>query len=278
MKIGLHYGIDESQVRGPHKVVHLLKKSLSKIGHEVCQNSVQGINGCLNSEALSYRTLPVNAAMGPNLFVIPSDDNNACSTYNNFIVPCQWVKNKYNTFECMKNKNIYVWPVGIDCDMFYERPIPTEVSCLIYFKNRDEAELKAVTDILNLIHIKYNIIRYGFYSEKEFINALSKSSFSIVLDNTESQGIAIMEMMSMNVPLFVLDKEYWNHYPATTVPYFDESCGRIYKGKVDDACLHRLSQFLENLNKFNPRSYILENHSLSKSAARYVEILLECHK
>ena len=81
----------------------------------------------------------------------------------------------------------------------------------------------------------------------------SEVKYCVIIDNTESQGIAIQEMMAVNKPLFVWDQTVWDHMgqeyavPATSVPYWSDECGEritsfdqfeeqfaIFQGKLDD--------------------------------------------
>jgi hypothetical protein len=124
------------------------------------------------------------------------------------------------------------------------------------------------------------MIEYGNYQEEELKSLCYRSKFCVVLDNTESQGIALMEIMSMNLPCFVFDYPKWNapdtnqEYKATTVPYFNKDCGMVSVG-ISQVLFNT---FLESLNSFHPREYILKNHSLKQSSKRYLDLLLSTKK
>ena len=61
------------------------------------------------------------------------------------------------------------------------------------------------------------------------VNIAKASKFGIVWGRTESQGIGINELMSTNLPLFIIDsaENYFNNqvYEGTSVPYWHESWG-----------------------------------------------------
>jgi len=93
------------------------------------------------------------------------------------------------------------------------------------------------------------------------------------LTKTESQGIAYQEILSMDVPCFVLDKDVWDDYsgwsfPGTSVPYFDRRCGEKQKSITE------FLSFYQRVDQFSPRSFVIENLSLTKQAKEYVNILL----
>ena len=269
MNLGLHY--HPNSPNGPGKVAINLIRGLEKNGITVCHNQTMNINGCLQSWGVpQYRNLPSNTLMGPNLMVLPSEDSDVWQKYNDFIVPSRWVLDKYNSFEETKGCNLHIWPVGIDTEKFAPNK-DIKYDCLIYFKNRDIQELENILQTVEEKKLTYRVLQYGKYEEKELIDACNSCRFAILHTNTESQGIAYMEILSMNVPCFVYDTPMWQgfgkQFPATSVPYFDDSCGE----KTDFA------SFLNNLDKYTPREYIINNHTLEKSAEKYVQIIRETH-
>jgi hypothetical protein len=61
----------------------------------------------------------------------------------------------------------------------------------------------------------------------------------------------------------------WDDYglpvPASSVPYFDSMCG------VVSYDINKFELFYNNLNKFSPREYIVNNLSLVKQASKYID-------
>ena len=268
MNLGLHYQVN-SNSNGPGKVVINLIRGLEQRGVTVHHNQVMNYNGCLQSWGVPhYRSLPHNTLMGPNLMVLPSEQPDIWQRYNEFVVPSQWVLDKYNSFDETKDCNLHIWSVGIDTEKFSPNK-DVKYDCLIYFKNRDNHELENIIHMLEEKKLTYRVLQYGKYEEKELIDACNSCRFAILHTNTESQGIAYMEILSMNVPCFVYDTPMWQdfgkQFPATSVPYFDDSCG----SKTD------FESFLNNLDNYTPREYIIENHTLEKSAEKYVQIIKE---
>lgn len=265
MNVGLFYN---RLGGGPGKVVSNLVAGLKLINASVLFNALGEINGCLNQVRYD---LPRNTLMGPNLIELPTDDPILINRYENFVVPSFWVCNKYKSFDIMKNKKIHVWSVGIDTEKFKpNKNIKKE--CLIYFKNRDEEDLLLLEEIMNKNNISYYLLKYGRYKEEELISKVNESRCAILLTNTESQGIAYMEILSMNTPCYVINQTTWkNRCESTSVPYFDDSCGMI----VNKGNLISFSIFLNNINMYTPREYILNNHRLEISAKKYISLLEE---
>src|SRR5262249_9894876 len=82
-------------------------------------------------------------------------------------------------------------------------------------------------------------IRYGFYREEDFRSALLQCRTMIFLCEHETQGIAYQQALSCGVPILAWDRggpwqdpEYFpnkvNFGPVTSVPYWDERCGRRF--------------------------------------------------
>ena len=177
----------------------------------------------------------------------------------------------------MKDKNIHVWPVGIDTNTWApDYTKEKDFDAFMYFKNRDEQELVDLCGILVDAKLEGHVLAYGGYPEDHLLEFCHRSRFAILLTGTESQGIAYMQMLSTGLPLLVINQETWESppgkvYPASSVPYFDERCGMI----VDSLTLDILEEFIENIKDgmYSPRDYILENHTAELSAKRYLEIL-----
>jgi len=125
-------------------------------------------------------------------------------------------------------------------------------------------------------NLTYEKIEYGSYTEEDLIALANSSRFCVTVTRTESQGIAYQEILSMNVPMYVIDKTIWDDmpdisFPATSAPYFDDRCG------IKHLDLSRFDEFLSRLNEYSPREYILENLTLEKCASEYISLLEFCN-
>ena len=265
---------------GPGKVVTNLLNGLHKVNMPFKTNELVSIEDKLlilqETNMLSDR-INNEKIIGPNICTLPIDNHYVMNgNYKKMIVPCEWVKQLY--MKWLPENKLLVWAVGIDTDLFYDMSKEQkEIDCLVYFKRRNESELNSVIEFLNQKGQTYKIIRYGVYSEDNFIDVLKKSRYGIVIDKCESQGIAIEEMMATNLPLLVWDTSIWddrgNEYsvPATSVPYWDETCGtKFYNlSELENA----FNLFIENKETFTPRRYIQENLDMSISAKKIINAL-----
>jgi hypothetical protein len=271
----------EYNQNGPGKVIKNLKLGLEKLNIPYKENP-STIDKDDKVIALQWHPLinsvnPENLLIGPNVCTLPIDNEFIMSRkYKKVVVPSEWIKNKYKRW--IPEEKIFVWPVGIDTDYFDDKStIEKTLDCLIYYKRRSFEDLTFVTKMLKQYNQTFDIIEYGNYSEHDFISKVSKSKYVFILDNCESQGIAIQEIMSMNVPMFVWDVEQWADrgeefkVEASSIPYWDDRCG-MYETKIES--IHQaFNLFLEKFGFFNPRAYILENISLKKQAKEIIKIL-----
>jgi len=270
MKIGIYYRYDQ---KGPGKVVKNLVKGFDLLNIDYVINSDGDINVILQDCDRLKGDLS-NCYIGPNVVVLPID-NNIIMDYNKYlklIVPSEWVKKLYSKW--IPEDKIIIWSVGIDTNLFFQKSnIEKIYDFLIYFKRRDILQLKYIKDHLNTLGRKYIVLEYGDYTEENFINLINISKFGIIIDGSESQGIAIQEMMSCNLPLIVWDIKYWldrgeeNKCFATSVPYWNDTCGEIFFESSD--FIEKLSKI--EIKKYNPRKYVLKELSLSTSVGKLIK-------
>ncbi len=190
---------------------------------------------------------------------------------------CNWVGNYYIEFAKEFKVDHQPFPFAVDIQKFQPQ-IDTikDIDILVYYKNRNKTLYENIINKLNTLNVKYHIITYGSYNENDYKNLLSRSKFMLVIDASESQGFALQEAMSMDVPLLVFDvksmhdeyykgtEESYAKYPdkkmlATSVPYWSDKCGiKISEITEIEAAIKFM---LENYHRFDPRSYIVENLS-----------------
>jgi len=275
--------------RGPGMVVQNLQKGLKAIGvqyrgrFDSMPSKYTGVLQDYDLDSLKHwHEMKTPLLLGPNLFVLPTDNPNLCKMFDNFVVPTQWVKNLYEGFDLMKGKNIHVWPVGIDTEEW--KPVPredSELDCVVYHKNRSEQDLAIVEAICKKFKLNYKVFKYGSYEEHELKGAAEQARFAILVTGTESQGIAYMQILSTDTPCYVFNSPTWKSedgsivVPASSVSYWDDRCG--YKSETVD--LKHFEEFMTKVSEgqFNPRDYILENHTLEKSAQEYYNLLRTCY-
>jgi glycosyltransferase involved in cell wall biosynthesis len=154
------------------------------------------------------------------------------------------------------------------------------MSIFLYYKSRSPEDLSFMLNFLEKLNIHVRVFSYtSKYNEEDYINYLHNSKFGIWLDAHESQGFALEEALSCNVPLFVwnitsLNQEYGSNYPnlpATSIPYWDNRCGESFTtiSEIQD----KFQIFMDNLTSYKPREYVLENLSMGVCENKLINII-----
>ena len=269
-------------MNGPHKVVKNLLMSLDQEKIEYAINEEKYEHNFL----LQYNDIAHEkhskieldtCIIGPQVwlfdtygqFLIEHQDY-----YKKMIAPSQWVKDKFiNKFNLPENK-ISIWPVGIET---FNNKRDITYDCLIYFQRREQKELDAVKQFLDSKNLTYKMVEYGRYGEDGFKDLVNQAKFCFLINGTESQGIAVQEIMSMGVPIIAWDIKEWldqgeaYRVPATSIPYWSERCGEVFFN-IDELDV-TFSKFYATLDEYDPKAFIKDNLSFECSVKILLDIL-----
>ena len=214
------------------------------------------------------------------LFVINNKYNNAI-----YIQPSDWAVNTWINMHASRVLPIKTFPFPVDTERFTPNPLGTnKQKIFIYFKARDPNQLRFVENTLNnqlSNTMEYKVFDYRKrYKEEDYISWLKQSQYGIWIGCHESQGFALEEALSCNVPLLVwnvksMNQEYGSRYgdiPATSIPYWDARCGEyFYK---EDEFVEKYNEFISKLSTYKPREFVLENLSV-EVCGRKLEMLIK---
>ena len=238
-------------------------------------------NDIQNVDIIYSPCLPIDSSkhphkkfiFGPHFSVFPNDKIKAINNIHNnsiYIQPSQWAVDVWKNMGAEQLIPIKAQCFPVDTNRFNDtNKVRTKV--FVYFKRRKPEELKFVEEYLNNNNIKYKIFDYvKKYNEEDYLHYLQDSKYGIILDAHESQGFAIEEALSCNVPLLVwntkyMSQEYGSHYsdiPCTSIPYWDNRCGEYFYKKEDFKKTFDI--FINNLDTYQPRRYVLDNLSVEK--------------
>ena len=251
----------QGRMSGPMKVIQSLCQSLDDLGVKYATNEeVYKHNFFLHWDPYHvevYKNIKNKESLlvGPQMWPF-APEFKELTEYGKLVAPSWWVEHKlkkyFNVTKCL------VWPVAIyEPDIQYSE---TTIDCLIYHKNRSQEDLDYMKELLDRRRLSYTQLQYGSYTQDNFRQALSSCKFCVIIDNTESQGIAIEEMMAAGKPLFVWDTPIWDHMgqeyavPASSVPYWSYECGEKTADK--DALDLSLDHFLSRLLTYTPRDFV----------------------
>ena len=269
-------------MNGPHKVVDNLIKSLEqeKIEYTINEEKYEH-NFLVQYDATAHekhsKIEQDTTIIGPQVWMFDGYGQFLIENqnyYKKIIAPSQWVKDKFiNKFNIPEDK-LAVWPVGIEEFNNIREP---NYDCLIYFKRREQKELDAVKQFLDNKNLSYKMVEYGTYGEDGFKQLVNSAKFCFLINGTESQGIAVQEIMSMGVPIIAWDIKEWldqgeaYRVPATSIPYWDERCGEVFFN-IDDLEV-TFSKFYATLDQYDPKAFIKDNLSFECSVKTLLDIL-----
>jgi hypothetical protein len=208
---------------------------------------------------------------GPQFSVFPDERLSLIKGKNAvYNLLSDWVINIWSKSDIADGVNFIKLPFGVDTNKFNEiKQLKQRNKVFIYYKSRNPDELYFVINYLNSINIECTVFSYNSkYHEIDYINFLHESKFGIWIGTHESQGFALQEALSCNVPLLVwnvrsMNQEYGCNYtdiPATTIPYWDERCGEYFYDSNNFE--HIFNKFIFNIENYRPREYILEKLSM----------------
>jgi glycosyltransferase involved in cell wall biosynthesis len=219
---------------------------------------------------------------GPHFSIFPDKKITHIKGSNSvFNLLSDWVVNIWKKYYISYNLKLIKIPFGVDTEKFHpNKPILEREKVFIYFKNRNPNDLKMVETFLTMKNYEYKIFSYkNKYDEQEYLDYLQNSKFGIWLGCHESQGFALQEALSCNVPLLVwnvksMNEEYgcnYHDWAATSIPYWDKKCGEFFYNYEELDNIYNI--FINNLKIYNPREFIINNLSFEVCENRLIEFI-----
>jgi len=207
--------------------------------------------------------------VGPNIVVRAFEEDAVLASpeIDMVLVPSQWVQDAYEADEPRLVGKIAIWPAGVDANRW--APSGRKRSkVLIYEKRQLDAATKAA-EVIRSIGFETATIRYGDYQPEEFQRALDEAIACVVVGQSESQGLALAEAWSMDVPTFVRRYDYIPEMDVacSAAPYLTPATGAFWSTKDD------LQQLLAaGVGTYSPREWVLANNTDRHAAESLLQI------
>jgi hypothetical protein len=237
---------------------------------------------------------PINTAshpnkkfiFGPHFSVFPNNMLQQINNlYNNsiYIQPSQWATDAWINMNARQFLPVHSFSFPVNTSKFNDNDNNnTKTKVFVYFKRRKNEELEQITNFLKKKKEEYRVFDYvKRYDESEYIHYLQSSKYGIILDAHESQGFAIEEALSCNVPLLVWNTKYMSqeqggnypNIPCTTIPYWDARCGEYFyeSNEFEKA----FDTFAHKLETYQPREYIQEKLSVVRRSLELKALISE---
>ncbi len=274
-----HQGLTSSVIRGLSKL---------EIPYNINPNDKKDIKEvflCLQDASLlrmgiklKEKNLIKKLIVGPNMFARAYEENHLLANKNidKYLVPSEWTRIACTQDEPAVKDTIKVWPAGVDSEYWKPEPKKETFQVLIYWKTESQEFCDQVKNILLNYGWQPIVIKYDHYNHEHYKKLLNKVKFAVFLSKSESQGLALAECWSMNIPTLVWDpKELFylgKHYdPVTSCPFLTEQTGKSWKK------LSELEELLTTMKsywpEFNPREWVLDNMTDEVSASLLLEII-----
>ena len=249
------------------------------------------INEVKKFKVIISPNIPINTSIFPNKFFIFGPHfsvfpNQLLYKINNvhknsiYLQPSEWALNVWKKFNVESIIPLKVFYFPVNTDKFIPLENIKKEKVFIYFKRRKQEELTFLKTFLHNKNIEFKVFDYvKRYEEEDYLKYLQKSNYGIILDAHESQGFAIEEALSCNVPLLVwnvtsMNQEEGINYPdipATSIPYWDDRCGEYFYKKEEFE--EKYKEFVSKLDTYKPREYVLENLGLDKCAENFKKLI-----
>lgn len=250
--------------------------------HELC--CIIGRRRAMSSAAWTNPLM-----IGPSVYDHPLDAPHLLTELQvrRLLVPGEWMRRMCEPYW---GTSVFAWPVGIDTASWAppQEVASRDIDVLVYDKilwNRDQTVPRVLGPVhaeINRRHLRHVVIRYGEYEPSAYRALLARAHAMVFVCEHETQGLAYQEALSCGVPVVAWHSNaFWQppayypdrvHFsPVTGVPYWDARCGVRFTepdgfgGALDQLELDRAA------GRLDPRGYVLDNLTLEKCAAAFVE-------
>ena len=207
---------------------------------------------------------------GPNLVVLPSEARELITAdeIDVYMVNSDWTYKVYTEDAPELKRNCAIWPAGVDTE-FWSQSGPADRSrMLIYQKSAPQELLDKCRRTAESHGYSCDIITYGSYDADTYRRILRTSRLGIFLSRSESQGLALAEAWSMDVPTIVWDPGSVDYKGRTmkssAAPYLSEETGMLFLTAGELVSALGLCQ----RRQFSPRQWVLGNMSDEVSARK----------
>lgn len=227
-----------------------------------------------------------NFVFGPHLSIFPNINQlQSIHSKNNaiYLQPSEWAASVWKNMKAESIIPVHRFPFPIDVELFKPtKPIEHRTDVFLMFKQRKPEELKLIEHFLRSKNISVKTFRYGSYKEHDYINFLKNCKYGIWLGRHESQGFALQEALSFDVPLLVWNvtnmrqQHGWNSCPdveGTTIPFWDKKCGLYFHN--EDELENKFEEFIKNIYHFKPREFILDTVSVKQCSDKFNKLFMK---
>jgi glycosyltransferase involved in cell wall biosynthesis len=261
-----HYALVRSVVEGLHSVhadFNFNPRTFGDLARVVYAPANEAL---LQAIALKQEGAVDYLVAGPVNALFPDEGNGILKApeIDLLIVPSEWTTGFYRDFPELAHK-IRVCPCGVDSERWKPTGREKERLAVVYWKSGHERFCETVEAIvrrcgLEPLRVRSRPGEYNFFEPAEYRDALDRALVAVFLSEFETQGIALAESWSMDVPTLVWDPrsqaEWRGHtfISGSSAPYLSPATGVAWR-TIDDL-EPVLSRALRSLRDFQPRAWV----------------------
>jgi hypothetical protein len=199
------------------------------------------------------------------------------------VIPSEWTRNFHRDVPSLAAK-CHVCTCGVDVGYWKPSGQTPGQSAVVYWKSGEEGFCEQVEAIvrqcgLEPLRVRSRHGEHRIFTQSDFRDVLDRSVVAVFLSTFETQGIALAEAWSMNVPTVVWDPQgdaEWlgrRFTSASSAPYLTPSTGLAFGdiGGLKPA----LDRALQSLGSFQPRDWVLKHMTDAICSKRLYELIRE---
>ena len=288
-----HYS-NHPKYRGHFAVTRSLIEGLNKIGANYNYSPLHpsrmadtvivlaGVRTLRQAIRLKQSGLIKKLFAGPNIVVFSSDDDSVLTApeIDWVITPSDWVTKVYVQDNPVLIEKCLVWPAGVDTN-FWQPDIVTKRDRILIFDKLSsslEDPIHAYFDYLGGLGWQVDIIKYGSFTQSQYLQLLRRSCLMLGFCRGESQGIAWAEAWSTGVATLIRKNTtnvyQGRRYDSSTAPYLCSQNGLFFDNLQDFKI--QFDYWESHREQFKPREWVLTNMSDEVCTSMLYRKVTEC--
>ncbi|MFI5179367.1 MAG: hypothetical protein ACHQO8_12415 [Vicinamibacterales bacterium] len=278
-----HYALTRSVVEGLRAIRADFNfnptrlSDLSRVVYAPANEALRQAAALKREGAIDYLVAgPVNA-----LFADESDGVLRLPEIDRLIVACEWARDLLADAPQLVEKS-RVCPCGVDADVWTPSP-GAKPKAVVYWKSGAESFCREVEAIVRARGLEPVVVAsahgdHARFTPASFRQALDASVVSVFLSTFETQGIALAEAWSMDVPTIVWNpcgQAEWrgrSFHSSSSCPYLMPATGLAWR--TLDECGAALDEALRHRGRFQPRQWVLDHMTDAICSRQLYDIIL----
>ena len=219
---------------------------------------------------------PVNA-----LFADECDGILQMPEIDRLIVAHRWALDFFDEWPALRARSVPC-PCGVDAEVWKRSATTTVPAAVVYWKSGDETFCEAVEGVVRACGLEPRRVRsqhgeHAIFTPADYRRLLDNATIGVFLSTFETQGLALAEAWSMDVPTLVWDPRgvaQWrgrSFEARSSAPYLTPATGRVWRTLAELEGL--LRDTLANRTSFGPRAWVLANMTDAICSAALLAII-----